>query len=158
VIVFGLGLTLVVAPVTSTVLAAADARHAGVASGINIAVSRVGGLLAVAVLPVIAGLTGDSFRAVSDVLVRQLPILSPETGVRIPVAVWLWRADLVRDEAMNLVFGNTFGNRCQARCKVGSARATQRDAVAVAAVLPPRSQFCCRCCRHSVREVIVARL
>jgi EmrB/QacA subfamily drug resistance transporter len=61
VIVFGLGLTLVVAPVTSTVLAAADARHAGVASGINNAVSRVGGLLAVAVLPVIAGLTGDSF-------------------------------------------------------------------------------------------------
>jgi EmrB/QacA subfamily drug resistance transporter len=61
VIVFGLGLTLVVAPVTSTVLAAADARHAGVASGINNAVSRVGGLLAVAVLPVIAGLTGNSF-------------------------------------------------------------------------------------------------
>jgi EmrB/QacA subfamily drug resistance transporter len=61
VIVFGLGLTLVVAPVTSTVLAAAEARHAGVASGINNAVSRVGGLLAVAVLPVIAGLTGDSF-------------------------------------------------------------------------------------------------
>ena len=61
VIVFGLGLTLVVAPVTATVLAAADARHAGIASGINNAVARLGGLLAVAVLPVIAGLTGDSF-------------------------------------------------------------------------------------------------
>jgi EmrB/QacA subfamily drug resistance transporter len=61
VIVFGLGLTLVVAPVTATVLAAADARRAGIASGINNAVSRVGGLLAVAVLPLIAGLTGDSF-------------------------------------------------------------------------------------------------
>jgi EmrB/QacA subfamily drug resistance transporter len=61
VIVFGLGLTLVVAPVTATVLAAADSRHAGIASGINNAVARVAGLLAVAVLPVVAGLTGDSF-------------------------------------------------------------------------------------------------
>ena len=59
--VFGLGLTLVVAPVTATVLAAADARHSGIASGVNNAVARVGGLLAVAALPVIAGLTGDAF-------------------------------------------------------------------------------------------------
>jgi nitrate/nitrite transporter NarK len=43
------------------VLAAADARHAGIASGINNAVARVGSLLAVALLPLIAGLTGESF-------------------------------------------------------------------------------------------------
>ena len=61
VVVFAFGLALVVAPVTATVLAAADARHAGIASGVNNAVARVASLLAVAVLPLIAGLTGDSF-------------------------------------------------------------------------------------------------
>jgi EmrB/QacA subfamily drug resistance transporter len=61
VLVFGVGLTLVVAPVTATVLAAADSRRSGIASGINNAVARVGGLLAVAVLPLVAGLTGDQF-------------------------------------------------------------------------------------------------
>jgi EmrB/QacA subfamily drug resistance transporter len=61
VIVFGVGLTLVVAPVTATVLAAAEANHSGIASGVNNAVARVAGLLAVAVLPVIAGISGDSF-------------------------------------------------------------------------------------------------
>jgi hypothetical protein len=61
VIVFGIGLTLVVSPVTATVLAAADARHSGVASGVNNAVARVASLLAVAVLPLIANLTGHRF-------------------------------------------------------------------------------------------------
>jgi EmrB/QacA subfamily drug resistance transporter len=59
--VFGLGLACVVAPVTATVLASAEDRHAGVASGVNNAIARTGGLLAVAVLPAVAGLTGDSY-------------------------------------------------------------------------------------------------
>lgn len=61
VVVFGLGLSATVAPVTATVLAAADERHAGVASAVNNAVARLAGLLAVAVLPSVAGLTGASF-------------------------------------------------------------------------------------------------
>ncbi len=60
-IVYGLGLALVVAPITATVLAAADARHAGVASGVNNAVARTAQLAAVAALPLIVGLSGNDF-------------------------------------------------------------------------------------------------
>ncbi len=61
VLVFGFGLAITVAPVTATVLASAEDRHAGVASGVNNAIARTGGLLAVAVLPTAAGLSGAAY-------------------------------------------------------------------------------------------------
>lgn len=60
VIIFGLGLSLTVAPLTSTALGALDEHHAGIASGVNNAVARAAGLLAVAVLPFAAGLGSGS--------------------------------------------------------------------------------------------------
>ena len=55
------GLSATVAPLTATVLAAAPARQVGVASAVNNDVARTAGLLAVAVLPALAGITQSSY-------------------------------------------------------------------------------------------------
>ncbi len=60
VFVFGLGLAATVAPVTATVLTAAPAGLEGTASGINNAVARAAQLVAVAVIPAVAGLSGGT--------------------------------------------------------------------------------------------------
>ena len=61
VIVFGFGVAANVAPLTTTVLAAVPAEHAGMASAVNNDVARAASLIAVAVLPAAAGLSGSSY-------------------------------------------------------------------------------------------------
>jgi EmrB/QacA subfamily drug resistance transporter len=58
-LVFAFGLSLTVAPLTTTVLADANPGDAGVASGVNNAIARIAGLLAVAVLGIAAAGGGD---------------------------------------------------------------------------------------------------
>jgi MFS family permease len=61
VLVFALGLSCTVAPLTATVLAAAPAHLIGIASAVNNDVARVAGLLAVAVLPGVSGITASAY-------------------------------------------------------------------------------------------------
>lgn len=83
VVVLGIGLTITVAPLTAAVLAAAEERHAGIASAINNAVARLASLLAIAVVPAVAGMTGtakDAFASGYPTALRIAAIVAAAGG------------------------------------------------------------------------------
>lgn len=65
IVVFGLGMALTVAPLTAAVLASVEDDVAGMGSGVNNAVARLAGLVAVAALPALAGIAADDQIAAS---------------------------------------------------------------------------------------------
>lgn len=62
-LVMGAGMVTLVAPLTASVLASVDAGRAGLASGINNAAARAAGLVAVAALPLLAGMGPEAYRS-----------------------------------------------------------------------------------------------
>jgi predicted MFS family arabinose efflux permease len=81
IVVLGLGLAATVAPLTTAVMMSAGAERAGVASGINNAVSRVAALLSIAVFGLVA------YQRFGESLARRLAML----GVPEPVRQQIWR-------------------------------------------------------------------
>jgi hypothetical protein len=68
----GLGLAITVAPLTATVLGSVETSHSGVGSGVNNAVARLAGLLAVALLPLVARVHGLSPRGFDQGFTRAM--------------------------------------------------------------------------------------
>lgn len=91
IVVFGLGLSITVAPLTSAILGSIDPSRSGIASAVNNAVARIAGLLTVALLGVIAGgaltLTGLHRSAVVTAVMFAVGGICSLAGIRNPPRV-----------------------------------------------------------------------
>ena len=88
-IVFGIGLGLLVAPLTTVALRSLGEKRAGIASGVNNAAARLAGLLATAAIPVAAGLAGSrrpSGAALAGAFTKAMVICAALCGVGAIVA------------------------------------------------------------------------
>jgi len=89
-IVFGAGLGVLITPITATVLASVDSRHSGIASAVNNALSRLGQMIAVAALPLAAGLSGSAFENPAKMAAGFPVAMRVAAGVSFAAALLAW--------------------------------------------------------------------
>jgi EmrB/QacA subfamily drug resistance transporter len=87
----GLGLACVVAPITATALSSAPSEYSGIASGVNQTVSRLGNLVAVAVLGVVVALVFEASGGSADAV----PLAVGQTGELRSASIDAFRAALI---------------------------------------------------------------
>jgi EmrB/QacA subfamily drug resistance transporter len=97
--VFGAGLAALITPITATVLASVDSRHSGIASAVNNALSRLGQMIAVAVLPLAAGLSGAAFEDPLKLAAGFPVAMTIAAGASFAAALLAWTT--IRDDALS---------------------------------------------------------
>jgi MFS family permease len=89
-VVFGVGLAALITPITATVLASVGSRHSGIASAVNNAVSRLGQMIAVAALPLAAGLSGAAFENPARMAAGFPVAMTIAAGMSLAAALLAW--------------------------------------------------------------------
>ncbi len=97
--VFGIGLAALITPITATVLASVDSQHSGIASAINNALSRLGQMIAVAALPLAAGLSGAAFENPARMAAGFPVAMTVAAGVSFAAALLAWTT--ISSDALN---------------------------------------------------------
>jgi EmrB/QacA subfamily drug resistance transporter len=151
IVLYGVGLAVIVAPITSAALTTAPGRYSGLAAGINSTFSRLGSLLAIAILGVVASLVFEARTDDPDLVPFALGQQSPEL---IAGSTAAFRAAMILAAALALA-GSLTALGYSRLPKVGQAAGAPAAAVLPLIRLDPASPDCPTCLVHGEHSDIV---